>query len=54
MLREFECEKCGCKFEELQRVKDEKVKCPECGEMVEYRPVISLITYGKNSSWTVR
>lgn len=53
MLREFKCESCGHRFEEFQK-KDEKVKCPKCGEMVEYKPVISLSTHGKNSSWPVR
>ena len=54
MLREFKCESCGHEFEELQRSKDEKVKCPKCGEIVEYKTVISLSTHGKNSSWPVR
>jgi putative FmdB family regulatory protein len=54
MLREFKCERCGYEFEELQRSKDEKIKCPKCDAEVEYKTVISLSTYGKNSSWPVR
>jgi len=63
MLREFECPKCGHKFEELQKVKisdgergvkvEEKIECPLCH--AEAKPIgISLSMHGKNSSWPVR
>ena len=53
MLREFECPKCGHKFEEIQGDDGEKVECPKCGAEAE-RIRISLSSYGKNSSWPVR
>jgi len=32
-IYEFECEKCGARFEELVAAGGEEVACPRCGEM---------------------
>jgi putative FmdB family regulatory protein len=35
-LYEYECEKCGHRFEKIQKFSDRMVKkCPECGGKVE-------------------
>ena len=36
---EYECQKCGCGFEELQNMKDKPLRtCPECGGPVHRLP----------------
>jgi putative FmdB family regulatory protein len=30
-IYEFECEECGCRFEELASSTEVKLDCPECG-----------------------
>jgi putative FmdB family regulatory protein len=52
MLKEWQCPKCGHKFEELQKNR-EAIKCPKCGAVAK-EVKISLSAYGKNSSWPVR
>jgi len=33
---EYECQKCGCRFEKFQNMKDKPLRtCPECGGAVQ-------------------
>jgi putative FmdB family regulatory protein len=52
-LYEYECEKCGHRFERIQRFSDPLVKkCPECGGKVEQVLSAPAVQF-KGSGWYV-
>src|ERR1700676_5114753 len=52
-LYEYECEKCGHRFEKIQKFSDKMVKkCPECGGKVE-QMISAPAVHFKGSGWYV-
>jgi putative FmdB family regulatory protein len=52
-LYEYECEKCGHRFEKIQKFSDRMVKkCPECGGRVEQMISAPAVQF-KGSGWYV-
>lgn len=53
-LVEFECKKCGERFEELVE-EGEQLVCPKCGsnEIVSTPPQLTVPKHGKHASWRV-
>jgi putative FmdB family regulatory protein len=52
-LYEYECKKCGHRFERIQRFSDPMVKkCPECGGKVEQMITAAAVQF-KGSGWYV-
>src|SRR5580700_3957883 len=52
-LYEYECEKCGHRFEKIQKFSDRMVKkCPECGGKVEQMISAPAVQF-KESGWYV-
>lgn len=51
-IYEYQCDKCGHKFEEMQRMSDDKLTvCPECGEAA-LRKLISAAAFRlKGDGW---
>jgi len=53
-LYEYECKKCGHRFERIQRFSDPMVKkCPECGGKVEQMISAPAVQF-KGSGWYVK
>jgi putative FmdB family regulatory protein len=52
-LYEYQCQKCGHRFERIQRFSDPKVKkCPQCGGRVEQLLSAPAVQF-KGSGWYV-
>src|ERR1700684_4578977 len=52
-LYEYQCEKCGHRFEKIQKFSDKMVKkCPECGGRVEQMISAPAVQF-KGSGWYV-
>jgi putative FmdB family regulatory protein len=52
-LYEYECKKCGHRFEKIQKFSDRMVKkCPECGGVVEQMISAPAVMF-KGSGWYV-
>ena len=52
-LYEYECEKCGHRFEKIQKFSDKMIKkCPECGGRVEQLVSAPAVQF-KGSGWYV-
>ena len=52
-LYEYECEKCGHRFEKIQKFSDKMVKkCPDCGGRVEQMISAPAVQF-KGSGWYV-
>ena len=52
-LYEYQCKKCGHRFEKIQRFSDRMVKkCPECGGLVEQMISAPAVQF-KGSGWYV-
>ncbi len=52
-LYEYQCKKCGHRFEKIQKFSDSKVKkCPECGGAVEQVISAPAVQF-KGSGWYV-
>jgi putative FmdB family regulatory protein len=52
-LYEYECKKCGHRFEKIQKFSDRMVKkCPECGGVVEQMISAPAVQF-KGSGWYV-
>jgi putative FmdB family regulatory protein len=52
-LYEYECEKCGHRFEKIQKFSDRMVKkCPQCGGQVEQMISAPAVQF-KGSGWYV-
>ncbi|HET6179524.1 MAG TPA: zinc ribbon domain-containing protein [Candidatus Sulfotelmatobacter sp.] len=52
-LYEYECKKCGHRFEKIQKFSDKVVKkCPECGGQVEQMISAPAVQF-KGSGWYV-
>src|SRR4051812_5791254 len=52
-LYEYECKKCGHRFEKIQKFSDKMVKkCPECGGAVEQMISAPAVQF-KGSGWYV-
>ena len=52
-LYEYQCKKCGHRFEKIQKFSDPKVKkCPECGAAVEQVISAPAVQF-KGSGWYV-
>jgi putative FmdB family regulatory protein len=52
-LYEYECKKCGHRFEKIQKFSDKMVKkCPECGGQVEQMVSAPAVQF-KGSGWYV-
>lgn len=52
-LYEYECTKCGHRFEKIQKFSDKKItKCPECGGRVEQTISAPAVQF-KGSGWYV-
>jgi putative FmdB family regulatory protein len=52
-LYEYQCEKCGHRFEKIQKFSDQMVKkCPECGGKVEQMISAPAVQF-KGSGWYV-
>ena len=52
-LYEYECKKCGHRFEKIQKFSDRMVKkCPECGGLVEQMISAPAVQF-KGSGWYV-
>jgi putative FmdB family regulatory protein len=52
-LYEYECKKCGHRFEKIQKFSDKMVtKCPECGGRVEQTISAPAVQF-KGSGWYV-
>ena len=52
-LYEYQCKKCGHRFEKLQKFSDKPVKkCPECGGVVEQTISAPAVQF-KGSGWYV-
>ena len=53
LLYEYECKKCGHRFEKIQKFSDRMVKkCPECGGQVEQMISAPAVQF-KGSGWYV-
>lgn len=54
-LLEFECKKCGKRFEELVENEREQLRCPGCGslEVVCVPSQLTTPAHGKHGSWRV-
>jgi putative FmdB family regulatory protein len=52
-IYEYQCTKCGHRFEKIQKFSDKKVtKCPECGGRVEQTISAPAVQF-KGSGWYV-
>ena len=52
-LYEYQCTKCGHRFEKIQRFSDRKIKkCPDCGSPVEQVVTAAAVQF-KGSGWYV-
>lgn len=52
-LYEYQCKKCGHRFEKIQKFSDKKIKkCPECGGPVEQVITAPAVQF-KGSGWYV-
>jgi putative FmdB family regulatory protein len=52
-LYEYECKKCGHRFEKIQKFSDEPIKtCPECGGEVEKLLTAPAVQF-KGAGWYV-
>jgi putative FmdB family regulatory protein len=52
-LYEYECKKCGHRFEKIQKFSDKQIrKCPECGGPVEQLVHAPAVQF-KGSGWYV-
>jgi putative FmdB family regulatory protein len=52
-LYEYQCKKCGHRFEKIQKFSDKKIKkCPECGGPVEQVISAPAVQF-KGSGWYV-
>ena len=52
-LYEYQCRKCGCRFERLQKVDDAPVtECPDCGGPVDRLLGVPALQF-KGSGWYV-
>jgi len=52
-LYEYECKKCGHRFEKIQKFSDRMVKkCPDCGGVVEQMISAAAVRF-KGSGWYV-
>ena len=52
-LYEYECEKCGHRFEKIQKFSDKMLKkCPECGGRIEQMISAPAVQF-KGSGWYV-
>jgi putative FmdB family regulatory protein len=52
-LYEYQCKKCGHRFEKIQKFSDPKIKkCPECGGAVEQIITAPAVQF-KGSGWYV-
>jgi putative FmdB family regulatory protein len=52
-LYEYQCKKCGHRFEKIQKFSDKKIKkCPECGGPVEQTISAPAVQF-KGSGWYV-
>jgi len=52
-LYEYQCQKCGHRFEKIQRFSDPKIKqCPKCGGEVEQLITAPAVQF-KGSGWYV-
>ena len=52
-LYEYQCKKCGHRFEKIQKFSDKKIKkCPECGRPVEQVISAPAVQF-KGSGWYV-
>ncbi len=52
-LYEYQCKKCGHRFEKIQKFSDAKIKkCPECGGAVEQLISAPAVQF-KGSGWYV-
>jgi len=52
-LYEYQCTKCGHRFEKIQKFSDKKItKCPECGGKVEQTISAPAVQF-KGSGWYV-
>jgi putative FmdB family regulatory protein len=52
-LYEYQCKKCGHRFEKIQKFSDKPVKkCPECGGVVEQTISAPAVQF-KGSGWYV-
>ena len=52
-LYEYECKKCGHRFEKIQKFSDKMIKkCPECGGQVEQLISAPAVQF-KGSGWYV-
>src|SRR5947208_12881924 len=52
-LYEYQCKKCGHRFEKIQKFSDKMVKkCPECGGLVEQMISAPAVQF-KGSGWYV-
>jgi putative FmdB family regulatory protein len=52
-LYEYECKKCGHRFEKIQKFSDKMIKkCPECGGQVEQMISAPAVQF-KGSGWYV-
>ena len=52
-LYEYECKKCGHRFEKIQKFSDQPIKkCPECGGSVE-KTISAPAVQFKGSGWYV-
>ena len=52
-LYEYQCKKCGHRFEKIQKFSDKPVKkCPECGGLVEQTISAPAVQF-KGSGWYV-
>jgi putative FmdB family regulatory protein len=52
-LYEYQCKKCGHRFEKIQKFSDKPIKkCPECGGLVEQTISAPAVQF-KGSGWYV-
>ena len=52
-LYEYQCKKCGHRFEKIQKFSDKPIKkCPECGGLVEQLLTAPAVQF-KGSGWYV-
>jgi putative FmdB family regulatory protein len=52
-LYEYQCKKCGHRFEKIQKFSDKMIrKCPECGGLVEQLVSAPAVQF-KGSGWYV-
>ncbi|MFC1938889.1 zinc ribbon domain-containing protein [Chloroflexota bacterium] len=54
-IYEYQCVKCGERFELLRRIndKDSEIKCPKCGKLAANRMLSTFATASSNSSCVV-